>query len=300
MEKPIEFLPTILMPEIYRPFTGDESFFVSKIEEIAEEGFYRGIEIANIHDKEKRKRIQEVTSASELIVTQWMTTIITEHGLNLSAIDEKARQHAVDEILRNIEWANEAGASNIALITGQDPGEELRIKAGENLVKSLSSICAEAEPYGIEVLVEPLDRHAHKKMFLGPTEDTCKILSTVKNNHPNIGFAFDTAHAALNEEEIETAIELAGPLMGQLHLSNAVLNPVDPLYGDHHIPLGAPGFLTYEKALSIMQKVKSQGLFAAKPFRISVEVRTNENENTHSTELQTKQFLKRLLTEVRG
>ncbi|MCJ1908336.1 sugar phosphate isomerase/epimerase family protein [Planococcus ruber] len=300
MEKSMNFLPTILMPEIYRPFTGDESFFVSKIEEIAEEGFYRGIEIASIHDKEKRKQIREVTSASQLIVTQWMTAIITEQGLNLSAVDEKERQYAVEEIIKNIEWANEAGASNIALVTGPDPGEELRKKAGENLIKSLSSICAEAKSYGLEVLVEPLDRHAHKKMFLGPTEDTYNILSTVKKNHPNIGYAFDTAHAALNEEEIETAIELAGPLINQLHLSNAVLNPVDPLYGDHHIPLGAPGFLTYERAVSILEKVKMQGLFAAKPFRISIEVRTNENENAHSTELQAKQFLKRLLTETNG
>lgn len=297
MDKRETFLPTILMPEIYRPFTDDESFFVSKIEEIAEEGFYKGIEIASIHDKEKRKRIQEITSSSQLTVTQWMTAIITEQGLNLSAVEENARQHAVAEIIKNIELAKEAGASNIALVTGPDPGEELRGKAADNLVESLSAICLEAKNFEMEVLVEPLDRHVHKKMFLGPTDETVEILSRVKKNNSNIGFAFDTAHAALNGEKLEAALETASPLVSQLHLSNAVLNPADPLYGDYHIPLGDPGFLTYTRAVGIIEKVRSLGLLAAKPFRVSVEVRTNENEDAHDTERQTKKFLEKLLAE---
>ena len=297
MAKQLTFLPTILMPEIYRPFIKNESFFVSKIEEIAEEGFYKGIEIASIHDKANRQRIREIASSAGLIITQWMTAAITEKGLDLSAVDEKSRQYAVSEIIKNIALAKETGASTIALITGPDPGEAQHEKAAESLVESLKEICTEARAYGMEVIVEPLDRHVHKKMFLGPSAETARILLEVKKSHPNIGFAFDTAHAALNGEKMEEALEITCPLVSQLHLSNAVVDSDDPLYGDYHIPLGEPGFLTYPKAVAIVKKTKSLGIFSAKPFRISVEVRTNENEDAHYTERVAKEFLKKLLVE---
>ncbi|WP_223634635.1 sugar phosphate isomerase/epimerase family protein [Planococcus sp. 4-30] len=297
MAKQLTFLPTILMPEIYRPFIENESFFVSKIEGIAEEGFYKGIEIAGIHDKANRQKISEITSSAGLIVTQWMTAVITEKGLDLSAVNQKSRQYAVSEIIKNIALAKETGASTIALITGPDPGEGQREKAAESLVQSLKEICTEARACGLEVIVEPLDRHVHKKMFLGPSAETASILSEVKESHPNIGFAFDTAHAALNGEQMEEALEIASSLISQLHLSNAVLDNRHPIYGDYHIPLGEPGFLTYPKAVGIVKKAESLGIFTGKSFRISVEVRTNENEDAHYTERVAKEFLKKLLAE---
>lgn len=94
---------------------------------------------------------------------------------------------------------------------------QLRKDAAEIFYQTLSEICEEAAKYNINVLVEPLDRGAHKKRFLGPTSEAVALFARVRESYPNVGFAFDTAHAALNGENIYEALELAKPYINQLH-----------------------------------------------------------------------------------
>lgn len=289
------FTPTLLLPEVYFPHVNEKGYLAKKIEDVAEEAFYGGVEIASIHDASDRKRVKEASTHAGLTVVQWMTSLITENELDLSAVDTTVRLNAVEKIKRNLYLATECGATHVALITGPDPGVKLRKEANERLYESLCKICAVTSDYGINLLVEPLDRNVHKKRFLGPTDESIELISRVKDNHRNIGLAFDTAHAALNGENIQEAVDLSGSHISQLHLSNAVLDQSNPLFGDNHMPIGDPGFLNFESVMELFRRAKEAGILSEKVLRVSVEERTPIENDPEVTEMKGKVFLQKVL-----
>ncbi|MUV37062.1 hypothetical protein JNUCC1_00868 [Lentibacillus sp. JNUCC-1] len=288
------FKPTILLPELYFPDADKKGFLAGKIEQFAEEGFYKGVEIPVINNSVDRQRVKEATASANFSVVQWMTALITNEGLDISAVDSSERVYATERIKKHIPAAVESGAGYIALITGPNPKVHLKEKAAESLYNSLCDICSYAGDFGLEVLIEPLDRHVHKKKFIGPTEEAVKIISQVKQSYPNIGLAYDTAHAALNGENIEHSLEIADMHISQLHLSNAVLNSKHKWYGDYHIPLGEPGFMTLEKATLILKKMKGTKILSQRDLRISVEVRSVSSNDAELQEKNAREFLKSL------
>lgn len=288
------FKPTILLPEMYFPDVNKVGFLADKIEQIVEDGFYTGVEIPGIANPFDRERIKNATTSANLTVVQWMTALINEQHLDISAINSSERSHATEQIKKNISSAVETGAEHIALITGPNPKEKQQEKAAEALYKSLCDICSHANDFGIEVLLEPLDRLVHKKRFIGPTKKAVEIIGRVKQFHDNIGLAFDTAHAALNSETMEDSLYVARQDIGQLHLSNAVLNPGHQLYGDYHIPLGAPGFMTFKRATNLLKKAKEINILDQIELRVSVEVRSSDNNDAKLQASNAEMFLRQL------
>ena len=59
-----------------------------------------------------------------------------------------------------------------------------------------------------------------------------------------------------------------------MHLSNAVLDRSSPDFGDHHISIGRPGFLTLEKIAQLFSQADKCDLFGRTKPSIAVEVRT--------------------------
>jgi sugar phosphate isomerase/epimerase len=287
------FLPSLLIPEIYNPVMNQIGFVPSLIERLGQEGFYRSFEISDGYDTEDRIRIRKAAQANNLTITQWLTFFIYKNNLDVTSLDSKLRLESVKQIKESLYLAAECGASNVAFIPGPDPGIHLREQAFEGFYEGLCDICEEASKFNLKVLVEPLDREAHKKRLLGPTSDAVDLISRVEKQFPNIGIAFDTAHAALNGEDIFQAMEIAGSQIHQIHFSNAVLNDNHPLFGDHHMPIGEPGFLTSEKIASIIQKADELGIQAEDGLRIAIEVRSHDldecelNAGTARTILET-------------
>src|SRR5699024_5509010 len=160
------FIPSLLIPEIYFHFKDNESFTSKIIKEQVAEGFYQSFEIGDINDKAERKSILQSKEENALTITQWLTFLIDKQNLDVSTIDQEWRKHSVQKMKESLYLAAECGASNIAFVTGKDPGEALRSDAMNGLYESLIEICEEASKYKMEVLVEPLDRLAHKKRIL--------------------------------------------------------------------------------------------------------------------------------------
>jgi len=293
-----QFIPSLLVPEIYFPAKGEKGFTVGLIEKMAAEGFYRSYEIGDGQDEQERKAILALKERYNFELTQWLTFLIDQYKLDVSSIDTKLRQESVNRIKESIQLAAECGASNIAFVPGADPGADRRIEAAEGFYESLCEICEEASRYHMNVLVEHLDRYAHKKRLIGPMDETVQLLSRVKEKYQNIGLAFDTAHAALNGEEILDAMELAKSQIHQIHFSNAVLDQTSPLYGDYHMEIGEPGFLTVERISDILRKADELSLQSEKGLRVAVEVRGKDLENLHANEGTVRTILENALNLV--
>ncbi len=293
-----KFIPSLLVPEIYFPVKNNKGFTATLIENLADKGFYRSFEIGDGQDKQERKEILALKEKYNIQVTKWLTFLIDKYNLDLSSVDTKLRLDSVRRIKENIYLAAECGASTIAFVPGKDPGADLRLKATEGFYESLCEICEEASQYNMTVLVEHLDRYAHKKRLIGPMNETVQLLSRVKDQYENIGLAFDTAHSALNGEDISGALELSKSMVHQIHFSNAVLDQTNPLYGDYHMEIGEPGFLTLEKICNILQKSDNLSLQSESGLRVAVEVRGKDKKNLHENERKVRSILKTALNLV--
>src|SRR5699024_6790383 len=176
--------------------------------------------------------------------------------------------------------ATECGAENLAVISGPFSEKTNINESMESFYESLCEICEKALEHDMKILVEPLDRYAHKRKFIGPSKDLLLLMKKVKKRYKNIGVAFDTAHSALNDENIEESISLLSPYIEQIHLSNAVLDSDDPMYGDNHMELGFPGFLHEESIFKFIDAAEELDLFKNGKIRLSMEVRTPSTANS--------------------
>lgn len=290
--------PTILLSELYYPYLQKESEFTRIIEKVADENFYRALEIGTISSQSERNQIKSIVEDHNLVLTHWMTDVITAQGLDLSSPDDTIRTKSVKQIIELIHISLEVGASNVALISGPNHGVGMKKESLDGFYESLCAICEEAAKLQIKVLVEPLDKYAHKKRFIGPSKDLFFIVQKVKKKLENIGIAFDTAHAGLNKESMENSLELVQPYLEQIHFSNAVLDPNHELYGDHHIPIGDPGFMTEVRIGGIMQKLIELYTHSDKDLRVSIEMRTPTIQHIAENETVAKSLMDHILNEV--
>src|SRR5699024_7305696 len=266
---------------------------------MVEEDFYKSIELGDGFEKTERKRILELTDKNDMVVTQWLTFLIEENNLDVSSLDSKLRSETVNRIKDSLYAAAEIGAKNIAFVTGDDPGADRWADGIEGLYESLCEMAEAAKKYDMNLLIEPLDRFSHKKRVIGTTDETLQLLSRVQSHSDNIGIAFDTAHAALNGEDVLEAMEKAKNLIHQIHFSNAVLDKNSRLYGDFHMEIGEPGFLTLPKITEILHNAKELKMQDERGLRIAGEVRgKGDKESCYANELALRNIMKEALNQA--
>ncbi len=289
------FIPSLLVTEVFFPLKDEKGFAAGIVEKFGEEGFYRSFEIGAGYDKEDRKRILEAKEKHNLFISQWLTYLTYEKNLDVSSVDTKLRLDTVREIKHSLYLAAEAGVSNVSFVPGPDPGVNLRDQAIEGFYESICEICEEALTYNMTVTIEALDREVHKKRVLGPTVEAVKLINRVREKYQNFGFAFDTAHAALNGEDVFKSLALSKDVIRQLHFANVVLDPKSELYGDNHMPIGEPGFLNVETMRNILQKVEELGIQTEQGLPVAVEVQGKDKINYLANEESIRASLKSAL-----
>lgn len=299
MSDNFKFIPSVLLSEVYFPWMSQPGFILNKMERIVEANFYKAFEVGTDFTKAERKHLHVLVSSNQLFLTQWLTHMLNERNLTLSTLDLALRKRSVQAVLAQIPIAAESGVTTLAFISGDDPGESLREAALDAFSESLDLICEAAKHYNIAVIIEPLDRFAHKKKLVGPTSTTVQLLSSLRLVHQNIGFAFDTAHTRLNDESVLQALSLAKDQIAQIHLSNAILDKTDPLYGDYHIAPGLPGFLTVESAVSILQEAKKQHISGASGLKVAIESRALIEQGDDVMYQIATQFLQTVLSQIK-
>lgn len=288
-------VPSCLIPEVYSVWRDQPGFIADQVGRIADDGFYRAIELCPIIEPQDRMRIRGICADHAISVATWLTFPLEAQGLDVCAIDEDLRLHSVELVKQFMPAAVECGATTIALVGGADPGPALRQRGYDSAARSLVEISAAAADLGASVMFEPLDRFAHKKRLVGPTDEAVALFARVRSDYPDFGFAFDTAHAALNEEDVVAALEMAADQLINLHLANAVLDKADPLYGDHHMMPGAPGFLTLDKAAEIVAAAARIAAEKGLSIRLAVEARAKPGSGEQETARIAFDFLKATL-----
>ena len=296
MEKINKILPSLMFCEV---FFGHADTMKTVIEQIIAENYYQSIELGIVETPREVRWLESVQRAAGLRIVEWLSSIGERERINFCALEENQRSHSIAVAKRCIEKIAEAGGMGMGISSGPDPGPALREEGRKRLLDAYYQIGETAAALDIELLLEPLDRLANKRNLLGPTQETLAMIQTLRNHGVPISFAWDAAHAGLNGENIEKSLEEAGPALAQMHLSNAVLEPRDPRYGDHHMSFGAPGFLTDSFAASLLRKGASLPERTA-PLYVAVEVRCLPEQDPFQLEKGCREFLQRAMATARN
>lgn len=288
-----QLYPSAHIAELFFPEMTQEAKVADIVRRIADIGYYRGFETGIIHQPEIARQIRTVAEERRLNVTQWLTFELLKDNLNMCSLDAELRKKSMLRACELVHLAAECGTTKLSLVSGSDPGPEQREEAKKVFGEVLVQIGEVVRQYpGMIMQIEPLDRFAHKCQLIGPTPETVSWMNDLKADCPDLYMAWDSAHVALNEEDLAESLTLSAPLIGQLHLANAILDPAAEGYGDWHMKFGEPGFLTTEVAGNIIATALSLPLpMHNGPVSIAVEMRTTAQDDLWDNERQCREFL---------
>ena len=303
VEKRDYIIPSVHLAEVYFSRYKEQGYLASKVEHIVQDGFYRSIELPPIESKADRKRIEsafrvEGCRIGNVIV--WSGLYADEHGLDINATDEKVRLKSVSALKTLIEHAAECGAGNFGVISGRDTGILEKSDAFKALIKSLTELTEFAKQHHQNLIFEPVEEFSGRRALLGNTEETLQLLQILKPELPSLYCCYDTSHAALNRELLNEALVNMQSFIGNIHLSNAVLDLHDPLYGDLHLRPGLPGFLTARKAEKLLMRAYELGLNLKNGLIVCTELRQETSCPSDQEELAfitATDFLKQVMLE---
>ncbi len=134
-----------------------------------------------------------------------------DNGLSAIANRMVDARAALDEA---ISYAVAIDARCIHVMAGFAEGP----KAHEAFVTNLSYACAAAEPYGITILIEPLNRYDAPGYFLTTTDQAREIIAEVGNS--NIKLMFDCYHVQLTEGDLSHRIADLMPIIGHIQFAS--------------------------------------------------------------------------------
>ncbi|HUV08605.1 MAG TPA: sugar phosphate isomerase/epimerase family protein, partial [Spirochaetia bacterium] len=256
------FQPALLVSEIYALLLEDyrgntDELMVDTIERVSEEGFFRGAALLPVVSAGQRSRLARILERTGLSLTVWFNPLIAAEGLNLSSLDEGLRKRSVQRLKECFEQAVETGAEFLGLCSGPDPkpgSAEIRAEATARFQESLLELCQAAQGHSRTVILEPLDRGAHKDGLIGPVSEAAPLVERVRSSFSNVTLCWDSAHTVLCGEDLLDSLELAAGTTAQIHLASAVLDRGKPGFGDHHMLPGPPGCLDVETAARIFER----------------------------------------------
>lgn len=215
---------------------------------IAEDDFFEVIEVGPIKDQRVWAELKGLIEGAHMSVGVGAQPGLLINKLNLAAEGETARQAAVDNVRGSIDQAYFLGARLLALLDGPGsyPGEERKAAAIDQLVRSLSDLCAYAEEkatdYLLTISLENFDQSVDKRSLIGPTKDAAEVAARVKEEHTNFGLTVDLSHLPLLDETPQEALAAAKDHLVHIHVGNCLMKDVNhPVYGDNHPPLGIEG-----------------------------------------------------------
>jgi hydroxypyruvate isomerase len=123
---------------------------------------------------------------------------------------EQARA-AIDEA---ITYARAIGCKAVHVMAGFSQGEDAQKTFVENLIYA----CAEAAPYGINILIEPLNKYDAPHYFLTATQQAIAVIDAV--DAPNLKLMFDCYHVQLMEGDLTHRLETLRSHIGHIQFAS--------------------------------------------------------------------------------
>ncbi|MEQ8899486.1 MAG: TIM barrel protein [Roseovarius sp.] len=135
-----------------------------------------------------------------------------ENGLAALPGREPDARAAIDEA---IAYAAAIGAGNVHVMAGFASGDAARSAFTENLRHA----CTAAAPYGITILIEPLNHYDAPGYFLTTTGQAVDIIDTVRA--VNLKLMFDCYHVQLMEGDLTHRLQTLLPHIGHIQFASA-------------------------------------------------------------------------------
>ncbi len=273
---PLWFEPSLLLSEAFYPWYERCEVMIEAMESVVSEGFFTRIEwMASELPVNQHRRICKLLEDSGCELSLWAPPEIDSPELSLSSLDKTVRSAAVESMRRLIGDALACGASAVCVRSGPDVEGIKRSSALQALEASLVALCEEAEQSPrLEILLEPLDRDAHKYMLVGGAKDAIALARRVRVASPRFSLCWDSGHMLLNHEDLLESLEFCWPVLSQIHISSPVLAPRHPWFGDTHMCVGEPGSVVGAgEVAAILQRTKQLQDDSDRTIAIAIEER---------------------------
>lgn len=272
------YYQSILVSNVFDPMTTNNEELEKLFEELANQKKYKGIETRVIRDKRLRSIFNKLSKEAEWTVTYWVTGEIDRAGLNPSTTDKAVYKETIKELKELVDLAALGNCTYFGIASGKSKGKDYLSEELNQFEKTVRTLVDYLSQYdGMKLVIEPLDGFAHKNGVLGDTETVLNFLERFKNEqflkNGTLSICWDSAHVALNEDDLSDSIHKLAPYVSRIHYSNAVLDKKHDLYGDNHMKFIKPGFLTPQIAREIIEvfdnsNQKEKDIFVACEIRI--------------------------------
>lgn len=154
-----------------------------------------------------------------------INTIRGEEGqFGLAALPGR-EDDARKSIDQAIAYARAIKAANVHVMAGLTSGETAR----KTFTANLAYACSEAEPHGITILIEPLNRYDAPGYFLNRSAQAVHIIEEV--SAPNLKLMFDCYHLQLQEGDMTHRLDTLMPLIGHIQFAG-VPDRAEPDHGE--------------------------------------------------------------------
>ncbi|TDX32458.1 hydroxypyruvate isomerase family protein [Rhodovulum visakhapatnamense] len=134
-----------------------------------------------------------------------------EFGLCALPGREHEARAAIDQ---SIAWAAALGVPQIHAMAGCARGPE----AEAALAAALAYACLEAAPYGIGILIEPINPHDVPGYALASTAEAVAMIDRVAA--PNLRLMFDCYHVQRAEGDVSARLQALMPLIGHVQVAS--------------------------------------------------------------------------------
>jgi hydroxypyruvate isomerase len=202
-EFPLHFAPHIGMFEAH---AGADP--VAQLEFMAEQGF------SAFEDNEMKSREVSVQNAMVEAMQRlnMRMGVFVAHNIywnepNLTSGKEDLRKEFLADIESSVDVAKRVNAKWMTVVPGH---VDMRLDMGyqtAHVVESLKRACELIEPYGIVIVLEPLNFFNHPGLFLRKISQAYEICSAV--NSPSCKILFDIYHQQIQEGNLIPNMELA-------------------------------------------------------------------------------------------
>jgi sugar phosphate isomerase/epimerase len=175
--------------------------------------------------------------------------VFAQGGLCFTSSDKDVRDQAISRIKGLIDLAEHFGAIvNIGRVRGPIAPDDTYIEAEKRFLDCLDTVAAYAEPKGILIAVEPVNRYEIN--FINSVDEAYQIVQ--KLDRPNVKIQPDTFHMNIEDQCIEAALVECFDRIAYIHVADS--NRWAPGNGHLNFPniinvlrsVGYEGYLTAE------------------------------------------------------
>jgi hydroxypyruvate isomerase len=134
-----------------------------------------------------------------------------ERGLAALVSREAEARRAIDQA---IDYAVKLNTPNVHVLAGLAQG----IAAHQTFVGNLRYACQQARPYGMTILIEPLNHYDAPNYFLQTSSQAVAVIQEVEAD--NLKLMFDCYHIQIMEGNISQRLSALRPIIGHIQIAS--------------------------------------------------------------------------------